>query len=147
MVHVVVLFLFIELFHWSLAGTAVAYDISAWAIAQVGSSLHTKLSLIPRNDRFSLSSLLQHEHQWMGRHDIHNIFQWSFCLDLFRVQVSNELSAGHLRAAKYSVIITVTQSLMIGLFPSIICTIPTGNTHALIPPHNNIQGSNVKTNL
>lgn len=39
-----------------------------------------------------------------------------FSLSLFSVRVSNELGSGHPRAAKYSVIITIVQSLCIGLF-------------------------------
>lgn len=37
-------------------------------------------------------------------------------LFLFSVRVSNELGSGHPRAAKYSVIVTIVESLCIGLF-------------------------------
>lgn len=35
---------------------------------------------------------------------------------LFSVRISNELGSGHPRAAKYSVIVTVVESLLIGIF-------------------------------
>ena len=50
---------------------------------------------------------------------------------LFSVRISNELGSGHPRAAKYSVIVTVVESLLIGIFFMAVVT-ATKNHFAVI---------------
>lgn len=54
-----------------------------------------------------------------------------FFFFLCSVRVSNELGSGHPRAAKYSVIITVVQSLLIGLLSALLI-MATRNKFAII---------------
>lgn len=52
----------------------------------------------------------------MGFLEVHSLFSHFIPFCFFSVRVSNELGMGHARAAKYSVYVTVSQSLVIGIF-------------------------------
>ncbi|KAF8413200.1 hypothetical protein HHK36_001176 [Tetracentron sinense] len=133
-IHVGVLWLFISVFGWGTAGAAAAYDLSAWgvAIAQVAYVVGwckdgwKGLSWLAFNEiwafvRLSLASavMLCLEIWYMmtiivltGHLDnpVIAVASLSIC-----VRVSNELGSGHPRAAKYTVFITVLESLLIGI--------------------------------
>ncbi|KAH9646885.1 protein DETOXIFICATION 35 [Citrus sinensis] len=137
--HIVLLYVFIYAFGWGMAGAAIAYDISSWiiSIAQViyvigwcKDGWHG-LTWAAFTDiwafvRLSLASavMLCLEIWYMtsiiiltGHLDnaIIAVGSLSIC-----VRVSNELGMGRPRAAKYSVYVTVFQSLLIGLLFMII---------------------------
>lgn len=87
--------------------------------------------------------LFQHEPGWMGRHVVHwnqccskvtncsnhtklsdslslIVFKISSTFHFVSVRVSNELGAGHPRATKCAVFVTVVESLLIGLLSMVI---------------------------
>ncbi|XP_054807212.1 protein DETOXIFICATION 35-like isoform X2 [Prosopis cineraria] len=132
--HVFLLWLFIYVLHWGTTGAAVACDMSFWLIALsqivyvVGWCKEgwQGLSMLAFKDiwaftRLSLSSgimicfeiwylmslvlLTGHLHDAVIAVD-----SLSIC-----VRVSNELGMGHPRTAKYSVYVTVTESLLLGI--------------------------------
>ncbi|XP_062154611.1 protein DETOXIFICATION 34 [Alnus glutinosa] len=153
-VHIGILYLFIEVFGWGTAGAAAAIDISAWGIALsqvvyvVGwcKDGWKGLSWLAFKDiwpfvRLSIASavMLCLEIWYFmtiivltGHLDnpIIAVGSLSICMNLngwegmlfigvnaaISVRVSNELGSGHPRAAKYSVIVTTVQSLLIGIF-------------------------------
>jgi len=49
-----------------------------------------------------------------------NNFVFLFCFTFISVRVSNALGSGHPRAAKYSVVVTVVESLIIGIVSAAI---------------------------
>ncbi|KAG7013749.1 Protein DETOXIFICATION 34, partial [Cucurbita argyrosperma subsp. argyrosperma] len=132
--HVGLLVLFIKVFDWGIAGAAAAYDVSAWgiSIAQVVYIL-------------GWCSECWKGFSWLAFKDLWDFMKLSLasaimlCLEIWYfmtiivltghlddpiiavgslsicVRVSNELGLGHPRAAKYSVIVTVVESLCIGL--------------------------------
>lgn len=88
--------------------------------------------------------VFQHEFQWMGSHVVHwnkccyqvlyghsieafEVFSladiFNFFFFFFSVRVSNELGMGRPLATKYSVYTTVFQSLLIGIFFSVVVLI------------------------
>ncbi|KAL5863461.1 hypothetical protein ACOSQ3_000975 [Xanthoceras sorbifolium] len=151
--HVGILYVFINVFGWGTAGAAWAYNVSAWliAIAQVIYVVGwckdgwKGLSRLAFNDiwgfvRLSIASAvmiclevwyfmtivvltghLANPVITVGSLSIcMNINGWEGMLFLginaaISVRVSNELGLEHPRAAKYSVIVTVIESLFIGM--------------------------------
>ncbi|XP_075650494.1 protein DETOXIFICATION 35 [Castanea sativa] len=152
--HVLLLWLFIYVFDWGLAGAAVAFDITSWEIA-IGQVVYvvvwcnegwTGLSWLAFKEiwafvRLSLASavMLCLEIWYFmsiiiltGHLDnaVIAVGSLSICMNIngleamlfiginaaISVRVSNELGLGHPRAAKYSVYVTVFQSLLIGIF-------------------------------
>ncbi|GAB4861712.1 Protein DETOXIFICATION 34 [Ancistrocladus abbreviatus] len=168
-IHIAMLYFFIEIFGWGTAGAAAAYDISAWGIALaqvvyiVGwcKDAWTGLSWLAFHDiwpfvRLSVASAvmicleiwyfmtiivltghLEDPVIAVGSLSIcMNVNGWEGMLFIginaaISVRVSNELGSGHPRGAKYSVIITVAQSLCIGIFLMAIIMI-TRNHFAVI---------------
>ncbi|XP_058005276.1 protein DETOXIFICATION 34-like, partial [Hevea brasiliensis] len=152
-IHIGVLYLFITVFKWGLAGAAAAYDVSAWGItlAQVVYVVGwckdgwTGLSWLAFKDiwgfvRLSIASAvmicleiwyfmtiivltghLEDPVIAVGSLSIcMNINGWEGMLFIginaaISVRVSNELGSAHPRAAKYSVIVTCIESLLIGI--------------------------------
>ncbi|KAF3973101.1 hypothetical protein ACB098_12G055600 [Castanea mollissima] len=152
--HVLLLWLFIYVFDWGLAGAAIAFDITSWEIA-IGQVVYvvvwcnegwTGLSWLAFKEiwafvRLSLASavMLCLEIWYFmsiiiltGHLDnaVIAVGSLSICMNIngleamlfiginaaISVRVSNELGLGHPRAAKYSVYVTVFQSLLIGIF-------------------------------
>ncbi|EEF29687.1 multidrug resistance pump, putative [Ricinus communis] len=151
--HVGVLYLFVSVFKWGLAGAAAAYDVSAWgiALAQVVYIVGwckdgwTGLSWLAFKDIWGFAKLsiasavmicleiwyfmtiivltghLEDPIIAVGSLSIcMNINGWEGMLFIginaaISVRVSNELGSQHPRAAKYSVIITCMESLLIGV--------------------------------
>ncbi|GAB2271731.1 Protein DETOXIFICATION 34 [Dionaea muscipula] len=167
--HILMLYFFIEVFGWGTAGAAAAYSISAWgiAVAQVVyivgwcRDAWTGLSWLALQDlwpfvRLSVASAvmicveiwyfmviivltghLEDPVIAVGSLSIcMNVNGWEGMLFIginaaISVRVSNELGSGHPRAAKYSVIITVAQSLCIGICLMILVMV-TRNHFAVI---------------
>ncbi|KAF7153558.1 hypothetical protein RHSIM_Rhsim01G0148000 [Rhododendron simsii] len=167
--HIGMLYLFISVFGWGLAGAAAAYDISAWgvALAQVG-----YIFVWCKDDGWRGLSWLAFKELWpfvklsvasavmicleiwyfmsiivltghledpviaVGSLSIcMNINGWEGMLFIginaaISVRVSNELGSRHPRAAKYSVFVTVAESLLIGIFCSV--AIMTSRNHFAI---------------
>ncbi|KAK4751660.1 hypothetical protein SAY87_020458 [Trapa incisa] len=157
-VHIIVLYLFISVFKWGLAGAALAYDISAWAIAlsqviyvmgwckqgwkgfswlafkdiwgfvklSIASAIMLCLEIWYFMTIIVLTGHLEEPVIAVGSLSIcMNINGWEGMLFIginaaMSVRVSNELGSRHPRAAKYSVIVTVAESLMIGIVSAII---------------------------
>ncbi|KAK2966808.1 hypothetical protein RJ640_024860 [Escallonia rubra] len=137
--HTGLLFLFILVLGWGTTGAAVAFDITSWgvAVAQVVYVIHwcsegwTGFSWSAFKDiwafvRLSLASavMLCLEIWYImsviiltGHLDNPVIAVGSLAIC---VRVSNELGLGHPRAAKYSVYVTVFQSLVIGILCMIL---------------------------
>lgn len=159
--HVLLLWLFIYVFDWGLAGAAIAFDITSWEIA-IGQVVYvvvwcnegwTGLSWSAFKEiwafvRLSLASAvmlcleiwyfmsiiiltghLDNAVVAVGSLSIcMNINGWEAMLFIginaaISVRVSNELGLGHPRAAKYSVYVTVFQSLLIGIFFMVVILI------------------------
>ncbi|KAK6918351.1 Multi antimicrobial extrusion protein [Dillenia turbinata] len=152
-VHIVELYLFIEVFKWGTAGAAAAYNVSGWGIslAQVAYIVGccqegwTGLSWLAFKDiwpffRLSVASAVMICLElWYFMSiivltgDLANpviaVGSLSICMNLngwegmlfiginaaISVRVSNELGSGHPRAAKYAVVVTVVESLLIGI--------------------------------
>ncbi|KAL3524308.1 hypothetical protein ACH5RR_017142 [Cinchona calisaya] len=156
--HIVLLWVFINVLGWGLTGAALAYDISCWSISLsqffyvIGwckdgwkgwssSAFRDMWSFV----RLSLASavMLCLEIWYMMSINILTghlnnavlaVGSLSICMSLngieamifigvnaaISVRVSNELGLGHPRAAKYSVYVTVFQSLVIGIICMII---------------------------
>ncbi|KAK4476598.1 hypothetical protein RD792_015756 [Penstemon davidsonii] len=167
--HIGVLFLFIKVFKWGLAGAAVAYDISAWgiALAQVGyvmgwceeswkgfswlafkelwafvklsvaSAIMLCLEIWYFMSIIVLTGHLEEPVLAVGSLSIcMNLNGWEGMLFIgvnaaISVRVSNELGSGHPRAAKYSVFVTIVESLLIGML-SMLLIIATKNHFAII---------------
>ncbi|XP_028798786.1 protein DETOXIFICATION 35 isoform X2 [Neltuma alba] len=133
--HILLLWLFIYVFGWGIAGAAIAFDISNWLITLtqivyvVGwckEGWHG-FSVLAFKDilafvRLSLSSavMLCLEIWYLMalivltghlENAVIAVDSLSIC-----VRVSNELGMGHPRATKYSVYVTVSESLMLGIF-------------------------------
>ncbi|KAK9279593.1 hypothetical protein L1049_013272 [Liquidambar formosana] len=158
-IHIGVLYLFIGVFKWGLAGAAAAYDISAWGVAigqviyvvgwckdgwkglswlafkeiwafvrlSVASAVMLCLEIWYFMTIIVLTGHLEDPIIAVGSLSIcMNVNGWEGMLFIginaaISVRVSNELGSGRPRAAKYSVIITIVESLLIGiLFMSII---------------------------
>ncbi|GAB2217358.1 hypothetical protein Drorol1_Dr00000533 [Drosera rotundifolia] len=168
-VHILMLYFFIEEFGWGTAGAAAAYNISAWgiAVAQVVyiagwcKDAWTGLSWLAFQDLWPFvklsveSAVMLCLEIWyfmtiivltghlanpviaVGSLSIcMNVNGWEGMLFIginaaISVRVSNELGSGHPRAAKYSVIITVLQSLCIGICLMLVVMI-TKNHFAVI---------------
>nr|POF23233.1 protein detoxification 35 [Quercus suber] len=161
LLHVLLLWLFIYVFDWGLAGAAIAFDITSWEIA-IGQVVYvvvwcnegwTGLSWLAFKEiwafvRLSLASAvmlcleiwyfmsiiiltghLDNAVVAVGSLSIcMNINGWEAMLFIginaaISVRVSNELGLGHPRAAKYSVYVTVFQSLLIGIFFMVVILI------------------------
>ncbi|KAB1998905.1 hypothetical protein ES319_D12G122900v1 [Gossypium barbadense] len=167
--HILIIFLFVNVFKWGTTGAAVAYDISAWlvALAQliyvVGwcKDGWSGLSWLAFKDLWSFAKLsiasavmlcleiwyfmmiivltghLEDPVIAVGSLSIcMNINGWEGMLFIglnaaISVRVSNELGSGHPRAAKYSVIVIVVQSLLIGLLSALVI-MATRNKFAII---------------
>ncbi|WCJ22768.1 MATE efflux family protein [Euphorbia peplus] len=153
MIHICVLYVFIHVFQWGLAGAATAYDVSAWGIAlgqviyvigwckdgwkglswlalkdlwvfvklSVASAVMICLEIWYFMTIIVLTGHLENPVLAVGSLSIcMNLNGWEGMLFIginaaISVRVSNELGSGHARAAKYSVIITCAQSLVIGI--------------------------------
>lgn len=153
-IHIFMLYFFIEVFGWGTVGAAVAFSVSAWGVAlaqtvyivgwckdawnglswlafqdlwpfvklSVASAVMICLELWYFMSIIVLTGHLDDPVIAVGSLSIcMNVNGWEGMLFLginaaISVRVSNELGSGHPRAAKYSVIITVVQSLCIGIF-------------------------------
>ncbi|TXG62903.1 hypothetical protein EZV62_009897 [Acer yangbiense] len=157
-IHIGVLYFFVNFFGWGIAGAALAYNVSAWLLV-VAQLIYVVgwckdgwrgLSWLAFKDiwgfvRLSIASAVMLSLEvWyfmtivvltghladpvitVGSLSIcMNINGWEGMLFLginaaISVRVSNELGSGHPRAAKYSVIVTVIESLFIGILAGII---------------------------
>ncbi|EOX95916.1 hypothetical protein QUC31_005283 [Theobroma cacao] len=156
--HIVIIYLFVNVFKWGTAGAAAAYDISAWAIsvAQVVYVVGwckegwTGLSWLAFKDLWGFvklsvaSAVMLCLEIWYfmmiivltGHLDdpVIAVGSLSICMNIngwegmlfiginaaISVRVSNELGSAHPRAAKYSVVVTVVESLLIGLLSAVI---------------------------
>ncbi|XP_031391305.1 protein DETOXIFICATION 34 [Punica granatum] len=157
-IHIFVLYLFVNVFKWGLAGAAAAYNISAWAIAvaqviyvvgwckegwkglswlafkdiwgfvklSVASAVMLCLEIWYFMTIIVLTGHLEEPIIAVGSLSIcMNINGWEGMLFIginaaISVRVSNELGSRHPRAAKYSVIVTVVESLIIGILSAMI---------------------------
>ncbi|CAI0470295.1 unnamed protein product [Linum tenue] len=108
-IHIVLLYFFIYIFKWGLTGAAVAsvmICLEIWYfMTLIVLTGHLEDPIIAVG---SLSICM-------------NINGWEGMLFIginaaISVRVSNELGSGHPRATKYSVIVTCTESLLIGIF-------------------------------
>ncbi|XP_065859333.1 protein DETOXIFICATION 34 [Euphorbia lathyris] len=153
-IHIGVLYVFINVFQWGLAGAATAYDVSAWGIAlaqvvyvigwcregwtgvswlalkdlwgfvklSVASAVMICLEIWYFMTIIVLTGHLENPVVAVGSLSIcMNLNGWEGMLFIginaaISVRVSNELGSAHPRAAKYSVLITCAQSLLIGIF-------------------------------
>ncbi|PQM37011.1 protein DETOXIFICATION 34 [Prunus yedoensis var. nudiflora] len=115
-----------QVFGWGTSGAAVAYDISAWgmAIAQVVYIVYwcndgwKGLSWLAFKELWSFAKLSiasAHECEWVEEGMLFIGINAAIS-----VRVSNELGSAHPRAAKYSVIIIILESLLIGLFFAVV---------------------------
>ncbi|KAL6494007.1 Protein DETOXIFICATION 34 [Orobanche gracilis] len=167
--HILVLFLFVEVFKWGLAGAAVAYDISAWGIAlaqvvyivgwcddswsglswlafkeiraflklSIASAVMLCLEIWYFMSIIVLTGHLEDPVLAVGSLSIcMNLNGWEGMLFIgvnaaVSVRVSNELGSRHPRAAKYSVYVTVFESLLIGLL-SMVIIMATKNHFAIL---------------
>ncbi|EYU32147.1 hypothetical protein ABFS82_02G165500 [Erythranthe guttata] len=167
--HVAILFLFVRVFKWGLAGAAVAYDISAWGIAlaqvvyivgwcqdswcglswlafkemwafvrlSIASAIMLCLEIWYFMSIIVLTGHLEEPVLAVGSLSIcMNLNGWEGMLFIgvnaaISVRVSNELGSGHPRAAKYSVFVTVFESLLIGLL-SMVLIIATKDHFAIL---------------
>ncbi|KAL6496796.1 Protein DETOXIFICATION 34 [Orobanche hederae] len=167
--HIIVLFLFVEVFKWGLAGAAVAYDISAWGIAlaqvvyivgwcedswnglswlafkeiraflklSIASAVMLCLEIWYFMSIIVLTGHLEDPVLAVGSLSIcMNLNGWEGMLFIgvnaaVSVRVSNELGSRHPRAAKYSVYVTVFESLLIGLL-SMVIIMATKNHFAIL---------------
>ncbi|KAL3622145.1 Protein DETOXIFICATION 34 [Castilleja foliolosa] len=156
--HIFILFLFVEVFKLGLLGAAVAYDISAWGIAlaqvvyivgwcedswnglswlafkeiwafvrlSIASAVMLCLEIWYFMSIIVLTGHLEDPVMAVGSLSIcMNLNGWEGMLFIgvnaaISVRVSNELGSGHPRAAKYSVFVTVVESLLIGLMCMVI---------------------------
>jgi len=156
--HIGVLFLFIKVFKWGLAGAAAAYDISGWGVAlaqvvyitgwcqdswkglswlafkdiwafvrlSVASAVMLCLEIWYFMSIIVLTGHLEDPVLAVGSLSIcMNLNGWEGMLFIginaaISVRVSNELGSGHPRAAKYSVFVTVVESLFIGIISMLI---------------------------
>ncbi|KAE8678286.1 Detoxifying efflux carrier 35 isoform 3 [Hibiscus syriacus] len=161
LLHIGILWLFIDVFGWGTTGAAIAFDITNWEItlAQVAYAIFwcdevwTGFSWLAFKDiwafvKLSIASavMLCLEVWYMmsmillvGHLDnaVIAVGSLSICMNLngweamlfiginaaMSVRVSNELGWGHPRAAKYSVYVTVVQSLFIGLLCMVLLVI------------------------
>ncbi|KAE8681464.1 Detoxifying efflux carrier 35 isoform 3 [Hibiscus syriacus] len=161
LLHIGILWLFIDVLGWGTTGAAIAFDITNWVItlAQVAYAIFwcdevwTGFSWLAFKDiwafvRLSIASaiMLCLEVWYMmsmillvGHLDnaVIAVGSLSICMNLngweamlfiginaaMSVRVSNELGWGHPRAAKYSVYVTVVQSLFIGLLCMVLLVI------------------------
>nr|XP_017233565.1 PREDICTED: protein DETOXIFICATION 35-like [Daucus carota subsp. sativus] len=151
--HIIILYMFIQVFDWGTTGAAVAYDISGWGIStaqviyiifwckdswagfswlafkelwefsklSVASAIMLCLEMWYFMTIIVLTGHLENPIIAVGSLSIcMNVNGWEGMLFVginaaISVRVANELGSGHPRAAKYSVIVIVTQSLMIGI--------------------------------
>uniref|UniRef100_A0A6N2L7S8 Protein DETOXIFICATION n=2 Tax=Salix TaxID=40685 RepID=A0A6N2L7S8_SALVM len=167
--HIGILYLFINVFKWGLAGAAIAYDISAWGIAlaqvvyvvgwckdgwrglswlafkdiwafvrlSIASAVMLCLEIWYFMTIIVLTGHLEDPIIAVGSLSIcMNINGWEGMLFIginaaISVRVSNELGSGHPRAAKYCVIVTCVESLLIGILCALII-LATKNQFAVI---------------
>ncbi|KAG8391853.1 hypothetical protein BUALT_Bualt01G0230200 [Buddleja alternifolia] len=167
--HIGILFLFIKVFKWGLAGAAAAYDVSNWGIAvaqvvyivvwceeswrglswlafrdlwgfvklSIASAVMLCLEIWYFMSIIVLTGHLEDPVLAVGSLSIcMNLNGWEGMLFIgvnaaISVRVSNELGSGHPRAAKYSVFVTVVESLLIGLL-SMVIIIATKDHFAII---------------
>ncbi|XP_037494253.1 protein DETOXIFICATION 34 [Jatropha curcas] len=153
-IHIGILYLFIIVFEWGLAGAAAAYDMSAWGIAlaqvvyvvgwckdgwrglswlafkdiwgfvrlSIASAVMICLEIWYFMTIIVLTGHLEDPVIAVGSLSIcMNINGWEGMLFIginaaISVRVSNELGSAHPRAAKYSVVVTCIESLLIGVF-------------------------------
>ncbi|XP_030515501.1 protein DETOXIFICATION 34 [Rhodamnia argentea] len=158
LIHVILLYLFIRVFGWGLAGAAAAYDVSAWGISvaqvvyvvgwckdgwkglswlafkdlwefvklSVASAVMLCLEIWYFMTIIVLTGHLDDPVIAVGSLSIcMNINGWEGMLFIginaaISVRISNELGSRHPRAAKYSVVVTVIESLIIGLFFAVL---------------------------
>ncbi|KAL3604129.1 hypothetical protein D5086_004988, partial [Populus alba] len=168
-IHIGVLYLFINVFEWGLAGAAIAYDISSWGIAlaqlayvvgwckdgwkglswlafkdiwafvrlSIASAVMLCLEIWYFMTIIVLTGHLEDPIIAVGSLSIcMNINGWEGMLFIginaaISVRVSNELGSGHPRAAKYAVIVTCIESLLIGILCAVII-LATRNHFAII---------------
>ncbi|GER57435.1 MATE efflux family protein [Striga asiatica] len=147
-VHIFILFLFVKVFKWGLLGAAVAYDVSAWgiALAQVvyivgwcGDTWHGLTWLAFREIwaflRLSVASavmLCLEIWYFMSiivltghlEDPVLSVGSLSICMNLNGWEgmlfIGVNAAIRHPRAAKYSVFVTVAESLLIGLLSMVI---------------------------
>ncbi|XP_022769511.1 protein DETOXIFICATION 34-like [Durio zibethinus] len=169
MEHIVIVYLFVNVFKWGTVGAAAAYDISAWTIAMaqviyivgwckdgwkglswvafkdlwgfvklsIASAVMLCLEIWYFMTIIVLTGHLEDPIIAVGSLSIcMNINGWEGMLFIginaaISVRVSNELGSGHPRAAKYSVFVTVVQSLLIGIVSAVII-VATRNKFAVI---------------
>ncbi|KAK3194768.1 hypothetical protein Dsin_026078 [Dipteronia sinensis] len=132
-IHIGLLYFFINFFGWGTAGAALAFNVSGWLIV-VAQLIYVVgwckdgwrgLSWLAFKDicgfvRLSIASAVM-----LCLEVCMNINGWETMLFLginvaISIRVSNELGSGHPRAAKYSVIVTVIESLFIGILAGIL---------------------------
>uniref|UniRef100_A0A7N1A3V1 Protein DETOXIFICATION n=1 Tax=Kalanchoe fedtschenkoi TaxID=63787 RepID=A0A7N1A3V1_KALFE len=152
--HVFILWTFVVVFKWGMAGAAAAYDLSAWIIAiaqliyvvgwckdgwkglswlafkeiwafvrlSIASAVMLCLEIWYFMTIIVLTGHLEDPVLAVGSLSIcMNINGWEGMLFIginaaISVRVSNELGSGHPRATKFSVAVTVAESLVIGIF-------------------------------
>ncbi|XWS48465.1 hypothetical protein CRYUN_Cryun13aG0079900 [Craigia yunnanensis] len=160
-IHIGILWLFINVFGWGTTGAAIAFDITSWEIilAQVIYAIFwcnegwhgfswlafkeiwafVRLSIASAvmlclEIWYMMSMILLVGHL---KNAVIAVGSLSICMNLngweamlffginaaISVRVSNELGLGHPRAAKYSVYVTVFQSLLVGLFCMVLLII------------------------
>ncbi|KAL9661542.1 hypothetical protein QQ045_026366 [Rhodiola kirilowii] len=156
--HVFILWIFVVVMKWGMAGAAAAYNLSAWVIAiaqviyvvnwckdgwkglswlafkeiwafvrlSIASAVMLCLEIWYFMTIIVLTGHLEDPVLAVGSLSIcMNINGWEGMLFIginaaVSVRVSNELGLGHPRATKYSVVVTVVESLIIGIFFMIV---------------------------
>ncbi|XWS50477.1 hypothetical protein CRYUN_Cryun12cG0090600 [Craigia yunnanensis] len=159
--HIGILWLFIDVFGWGTTGAAIAFDITSWEISlaqvtyvifwcnegwhgfswlafneiwafvrlSVASAVMLCLEIWCMMSIILLVGHLNNAVIAVGSLSIcMNLNGWEAMLFIginaaMSVRVSNELGLGHPRAAKYSVYVTMLQSLLIGLFCMVVVVI------------------------
>ncbi|KAL0371727.1 UNVERIFIED_CONTAM: protein DETOXIFICATION 35 [Sesamum calycinum] len=125
--------LFVDVFGWGAVGVAVAYDIINWFIA-ISQFVYVVgwckdgwkgLSWSAFKDIWAFVRLSLASAVMLCLETCMNINGWENMVFIgvnaaISVRVSNELGLGHARAAKYSVYVTVFQSLLIGIVCMIV---------------------------
>ncbi|XP_022737509.1 protein DETOXIFICATION 35-like [Durio zibethinus] len=161
LLHIGILWLFINVFGWGTTGAAIAFDITSWEITlaqfayvvfwckdgwhgfswlafkeiwafvrlSIASAVMLCLEVWYMMSMILLVGNLNNAVIAVGSLSIClNLNGWEAMLFIginaaMSVRVSNELGLGHPRAAKYSVYVTVLQSLFIGLFCMVVLVI------------------------
>ncbi|KAK6155669.1 hypothetical protein DH2020_009917 [Rehmannia glutinosa] len=109
--------LFLDVFGWGGAGAALAFDLTSW-----GTAIAQFVYVVGWCKDGWKGSLGWHLKRFGG---FMNVNGWEAMVFVginaaISVRVSNELGLGHPRASKYSVYVTVFQSLLIGILCMII---------------------------